>query len=207
MHPLLQGILLGLTLSSITGPALFSLLQTSINRGFKSGLFLAVGIFLSDVTVVYLSFLGALQLLNQNNNYVIAGIVGGFILIGFGIYTFYHKVDINENNEHVVIKVAGPTTYILKGYFLNIMNPFVWILWISAMVGVTSGFGNNKHGVVLFFTGTLITIIAADILKVFIADKIKQKLKPRLILRINQLVGVILIIFGISLMVSVFVRF
>jgi len=207
MHPLLQGILLGLTLASITGPALFSLLQTSIHRGMKSGIFLAIGIFLSDVTVVYLSFLGALQLLNQKNNYLYAGIIGGLILIGFGIYTFYHKVDMNESSEQVKVRVAGPLTYILKGYFLNIMNPFVWILWISAMVGVTSGFENNKHGVMLFFAGTLITIISADVLKVFIANKIKQKLKPRLILRINQLVGVILIIFGVSLMVSVFFRF
>lgn len=209
MHPLLQGILLGLTLASITGPALFSLLQTSIHRGLKSGMFLAFGIFISDVTVVYLAFLGALQILNQKNNYVYAGIIGGLILIGFGIYTFYHKVELREKSDQVVVKVklTGPLTYILKGYFLNIMNPFVWILWISAMVGVTSGFGNNKHGVMLFFAGTLITIISADVLKVFIASKIKQKLKPKLILRINQLVGIILVVFGVSLMVSVFFRF
>jgi len=207
MHPLLQGILLGFTISVIPGPPLFTLLQTSIHRGMKSGFFLAAGIFLSDMIVVYLSFLGALQFINQKHNYIIAGVIGGLILIGFGVYTFYHKVHIDENNMPVEVRVAGPVTYILKGFFLNIMNPFVWILWISAMVGVSSGFGDNKHGVELFFIGTLITIFSSDLLKVFIANKLKQRLKASLIARINHLVGLLLVIFGVFLIISAFLRF
>lgn len=202
MHPLLQGILFGFTLSVLPGAPLFTLLQTSIHRGLKSGVFLALGIFLSDVLVVYLAFLGALQFINQKHNYLIAGIIGGSILIGFGIYTFYHKVQIDENNSAVERGAAGPTTYILKGFFLNIMNPFVWILWISAMVGVSSGFGDNKHGVALFFIGTLSTIFSSDMLKVFIANKIKQRLKPKLIMHINHLVGLLLVVLGVFLIIS-----
>lgn len=207
MHPLLQGLLFGLTLSVLPGAPLFSLLQTSIHRGIKSGIFLATGIFLSDVTVVYLTFLGAMQIINQKHNYMIAGIIGGSILIGFGIYTFYHKVKIDENNLPVEVKVAGPTTYILKGFFLNIMNPFVWILWISAMAGVSSGFGDNKMGVALFFVGTLSAIFSSDVFKVVIANKIKQRLKASLISGINHFIGVLLISFGIFLIISVFFRF
>ncbi len=207
MHPLLQGILLGLTISVMPGAPLFTLLQTSIHRGLKSGFFLATGIFLSDVTVVCFTFLGALQFINQKNNYMIAGIIGGFILIGFGIYTFYHKVKIDENNLAVEVRVAGPVTYMLKGFFLNIMNPFVWILWISAMVGISSGFRGNKSGVAFFFIGTLASIYSSDIFKVFIANKIKQKLKPSLISHINHLVGLILVIIGISLIISAFTGF
>ncbi len=207
MNPLLQGIILGLTISVMPGPPLFTLLQTSIHRGLKSGFFLATGIFLSDITVVCLTFLGALQFINQKHNYMIAGIIGGSILIGFGIYTFYHKVKIDENNLPVEVRVAGPVTYLLKGFFLNIMNPFVWILWISAMVGVSSGFGDNKHGVALFFIGTLASIFSSDVLKVFIANKIKQRLKASLIVRINHLVGLLLVSFGVFLIISVFLRF
>lgn len=206
MHPLLQGILFGFTLSVLPGAPLFTLLQTSIHRGLKSGVFLALGIFLSDVLVVYLAFLGALQFINQKHNYLIAGIIGGLILIGFGIYTFYHKVQIDENNTAVESRASGPATYILKGFFLNIMNPFVWILWISAMVGVSSGFGDNKHGVALFFIGTLSTIFSSDMLKVVIANKIKQRLKPNLIDHINHLVGLLLVLIGVFLIISVFIR-
>jgi threonine/homoserine/homoserine lactone efflux protein len=204
MHPLLQGIILGLTLSALLGPALFTLLQTSIHRGLKSGIILAFGIFLSDVSVVYLALLGALQLINQKNNYMIAGLVGGLILIGFGIYTFLHKIHIDENNKAIEVRVAGPLTYVLKGYFLNIMNPFVWFFWISAVVGVSSTYGDDKHGIVLFFIGTLSTVFGSDVLKVFIANRIKEKLKANILVRVNHFVGLLLIVFGVFLIIRVF---
>jgi threonine/homoserine/homoserine lactone efflux protein len=207
MHPFLQGLILGLTLSVLLGPALFTLLQTSIHRGLKSGLFLAGGIFLSDLSVVYLAFLGALQLINEKNNYIIAGIIGGLILMGFGIYTFYRKIHIDENNNITDIKVPGPLTYILKGYFLNIMNPFVWFFWISAMVGVSANYGDDKHGVAIFFAGTLSAILGSDIFKVFLANRLKQYLKPKMLIRVNHIVGLLLIISGIFLIIRVFVKF
>jgi threonine/homoserine/homoserine lactone efflux protein len=205
MHPLIQGAILGLTLSALLGPALFTLLQTSIHRGVKSAIFLAFGIFLSDICVVYLALMGALQLINQKNNYIIVGIVGGCILIGFGMYTFYHKIHIDENNKAIEVRVAGPLTYILKGYFLNIMNPFVWFFWISAMVGVSATF-DDKHKVMIFFIGTLSTIFASDILKAFIANKIKAHLNVNILVRVNHAVGILLVIFGIFLIVRVFFR-
>jgi threonine/homoserine/homoserine lactone efflux protein len=201
MHPLVQGIILGLTLSALLGPAMFTLMQTSIHRGMKSGIFLAFGIFMSDISVVYLALLGALQLINQKNNYMIAGIIGGSILIGFGIYTFLHKIHIDDNNKSIEVKIPGPLTYILKGYFLNIMNPFVWFFWISAMVGVSSTYAGDKHGIVIFFIGTLSTVFGSDVLKVFIANRIKEHLNANILVRVNHFVGLLLIAFGIFLII------
>ncbi len=206
MSPFVQGVILGFTLSVLLGPALFTLIQTSIHRGLKSGIFLAGGIFLSDLSVVYLTYLGALQLINEKNNYFIAGIIGGLILIGFGIYTFLRKVHIDENNNLIEIKVPGPLTYILKGYFLNIMNPFVWFFWISAMVGVSANYGDDKHGVAVFFAGTLATILSTDIFKVFLANKLKRYMKPGMLIRVNHIVGILLVFFGIFLIVRVFLQ-
>lgn len=207
MHPIVQGIILGFTVSALLGPAVFTLMQTSIHRGVKAGVFLALGIFLSDVCVVYLALLGALQLINQKNNYMIAGLIGGSILIGFGIYTFLHKIHIDENNKAVEVRVAGPLTYILKGYFLNIMNPFVWFFWISAMVGVSSSYAEDKHGIVLFFIGTLATVFGSDVLKVVIANRIKDHLKANILVRVNHFVGLLLIAFGLFLIIRAIFRF
>lgn len=48
---ILKGVLMGLTLALVFGfgPGFFSLIQTSINRGFKSALLLDLGIVLNDV--------------------------------------------------------------------------------------------------------------------------------------------------------------
>lgn len=207
MHPLIQGMILGLTLAALLGPAIFTLLQTSIHRGWRSGVFLATGIIISDFSVLLLAYLGALQLINNKDNYLIAGIIGGVILILFGIYTFNRKVHFDENNNPVEIRVAGPFTYILKGYFLNIMNPFVWFFWISAMVGVSSNFGDDKHGILIFFTGTLAVVFGTDILKVLVASKLKHYLSGRVLLLINHAVGILLVGFGIFLMIRTFIHF
>jgi threonine/homoserine/homoserine lactone efflux protein len=206
MHPFIQGMILGLTLSALLGPALFTLLQTSIHRGLKSGIFLAFGIFLSDITVVYLALLGALQLINQKNNYMIVGIIGGTILIGFGLYTFLHKINIEDKSEGIEIRVPGPLTYILKGFFLNIMNPFVWFFWISAMVGVSATLGGDKQAIMTFFVGTLMTVFGADVLKVYLAHRIKDHLNINILVRVNHFVGILLIVFGLFLIVRVFFR-
>lgn len=200
-------MILGFTLAALLGPALFTLLQTSIHSGWRSGIFLATGIIISDFSVLMLAYLGALQIINKKDNYLIAGIIGGIILILFGIYTFNRKVHFDENNNPVEIKVAGPLTYILKGYFLNIMNPFVWFFWISAMVGVSSNFGDDKHGILIFFSGTLLVVFATDILKVLVASKLKRYLNGRILLLINHAVGILLVGFGIFLMIRTVLHF
>ena len=208
MHPFFEGIILGFTLAMLLGPALFALLQTSIHRGLKSGFFLAIGIFMSDIIVVIFTYMGAVQLLSNERNYILAGISGGIILILFGVYTFVHKVHIDENNNLIEAKkVPGILTYMLKGFFLNVMNPFVWFFWISVMVGIGSNYGADKSALTSFFMGTLFTIFGTDLLKVFIANKIKHYLNPKVLILINRIVGILLAIFGLFLILRVIFKF
>src|SRR5210317_858169 len=89
MSPFLQGILLGLTFAVLLGPAFFSLIQTSIHRGFMRGMLLAIGIFLSDLVALVLCYFGATQILGSDpRENVYFSIIGGIIMIIFGTYTF-----------------------------------------------------------------------------------------------------------------------
>jgi len=201
-----KGVLLGLTLSVLIGPAFFSLIQTSIHRGFQSGMFLAIGIFLSDCALVVLSYLGASQLLNITENQKIAGISGGILLILFGLYTFsrHSKIKVNGGIE---VKKPGFVTYIAKGFFLNIANPSVWFYWIFWVGVATSEIstGDSKqffNRVILFFTSTLLTVFSTDLLKCFIAHKIKSYMNDNFMKLTNHIVGLLLIVFGIYLIVK-----
>ena len=84
MHIIVQGVILGFTLSMLFGfgPALLALVQTSIHRGFWSGVLLATGVFVSDIVLVGLSFLGAIKILDDPGNKMIFGIAGGILLAG-----------------------------------------------------------------------------------------------------------------------------
>lgn len=211
MHPIIKGVILGLTLAVLLGPALFSLLQTSIHRGFWAGAKFAFGISLSDITVLAFCYLGVSQILINPENQLFAGIVGGIVLIAYGIYTFLHKtppIQNKNNKEEINLKIKGPKTitHILKGYVLNITNPGVWALWVTAMTGISAGYESKFTSIFYFFIGTLGTVFSTDILKCFIADKIKNHLKPKTINGLNKVVGILLFIFGISVIITVVLK-
>jgi len=207
MHPLLEGMILGLTLAIMLGPAMFSLIQTSIHRGLYRGMLLAGGIFLSDLSLVMLCYLGAIQIFGNDRNYLMFGVIGGVILIAFGVVTFLRKVHVTDDNNLIEVKMPGPLTYIFKGFFLNFANPFVWIFWVSVMVTVSSGYGSDAWSVRAFFIGSLLTIFTTDILKVIVANRLKRYLKPRILIMINHLVGILLVLFGIYLMIKTILNF
>ncbi len=217
---LIQGILLGFTIAVLVGPAFFTLIQTSIHRGFKSGVFLAIGIFLSDLTLILvislftLGIFGAfdsIQFLLNPTNKIYFAFIGGIILIVFGVFTFTRSItsfsnnDDDENNG----KKPGYLTFILKGFFLNIANPILIIFWMGVTSGVISGAEPGTKELLkhffTFFTGALVTIFSTDILKCFIANKIKSYLNPKILVIINHTIGVLLVIFGIVIILRVVV--
>ena len=61
---ILEGIIIGLSLALIMGfgPSFFTLIQTSINRGFKSAMLLDLGIILNDVMIVCRMMMTNLQM-------------------------------------------------------------------------------------------------------------------------------------------------
>ena len=75
--------------------------------------------------------------------------------------------------------------------------------WVSARAEE----GKLLDYVIVFFSGTLVTVFSCDLLKSFIGNKIKKYLRPRVQLWINRIVGISLIIFGIVLMIRVIREF
>jgi amino acid exporter len=210
MNPIWDGLLLGLTLAFLFGfgPALFALIQTSIHRGLWAGFQMAFGIFLSDVTLVTLCLLGALQIINkQPENLLAFGIVTGIILIVFGIVTINRKAKITEEKKGEDEKRHNPLTFILKGFFLNFTNPFVWLFWILWVATFTAEYEGEPHSVIMLFGTTLLVILGTDMLKCFGAYKIKRFVTQRFIQWINWIAGAGLITFGIFLIISSFIKF
>lgn len=210
---LISGFILGLTLAAVLGPAFFTLLQTSIHRGFRMGMFLAIGIMLSDFTLISLSFLGISQLISSDKYSIPFGIVGGLILLGYGAYIFrkktvYNEKDIENNNvNNGIDKPSKPYVYAIKGYFLNLLNPFLLIFWMGVMGYVAAEFNSDIKKLAVFFGVALATVFSTDLLKCFIANKIKVLLRPNILTLINQALGVLLFIFGLYVIIKSVINF
>lgn len=210
MSPFLQGILLGLTFAVLLGPAFFALIQTSIHRGFYRGALLALGIFLSDLFALVLCYFGATQILGTDpRENIYFSVVGGIILVIFGTYTFTRVAKTTSSGESGENgSVDGPSKfyiYIIKGFFLNGLNPGMWFLWITIVVSISANFGVNSRSIYFFLTGVLATIFATDLLKCYISNQIKKFITPGIMTWMNRVVGIVLIGFGTYLVINVFV--
>ncbi len=198
LEAIYKGIGLGLALCIGVGPSFFALIQTSLHNGVRSGVALAFGIFLSDVTCVLLAYLGVSQFMLNPANKMIVGLVGGTILILFGIYILMQKKPMTPLQEREVsIKTPNIALTIVKGYLLNILNPVVILLWITWLGVISSTHNFTRIHIIIFFSTTLSVVVLTDILKVMMANKIKKYINPHFLLIVNRLIGSILLIIGI----------
>lgn len=210
LYSLFKGILLGITVAVIIGPGFFTLIQTSIYRGFKAGFMLALGILASDFSMIALCYLGFMQIFGDPENQLSIGIIGGVILIVFGIVTFTRKPSLGDRMNHSddsKSKKPKIFTYIGKGFLMNTLNPFLLIFWIGVVSFATTNYGLDYKGLVFFFSGTMGTILLTDIIKCYLAIKVRKFLNLHVITWMNRLVGIALGLFGIALIVRVVINF
>lgn len=203
-------ILIGLFLSIVVnmGPAFITLVQTSLHRGFRSAAWFATGVILNDALVVGICILTSVQVVTHNSlESALACIGAGVILLLFGFFTFRKRTTQPTEQVEQVEEKSGilallsdekPAWYIFlgKGFLLNILNPFVWLLWFSAVAVAAGKMGGNKLCTLLFFAIILATTFTMELLKAWGAAKLQVFLTPRRTTLINRVAGILLMLFG-----------
>ena len=112
MEHILTGISIGLTLSVLLGPLFILLIQASIEYGSKGGLIAAAGIWVSDLIflVLALNFVSRISsYINSDSFSYWLGVLGGCILIGIGIATFFRKATVEFGDAKN--QTSGPVSY------------------------------------------------------------------------------------------------
>ena len=204
LRSLFEGLLLGLPFVFAVGPALFAILQTSVNKGFYSGMQLAIGISLSDILLMSLCYFGLVQYVQSDTFQIILGLSGTGLLLLFGIYTFKKKtISPHAKQKELKLKLKvnwlGVFSEMGKGFGLNFLNPFIWVLWLTIVSSGTAG--KPKIEAVLFLAGIAMMIFSTDLLKSFFANRLTTFLSPKVMLIINKVAGIILMLCAVVLFV------
>ena len=207
---LFWAILIGLFLSVIVnmGPAFITLMQTSLHRGFRSAAWFATGVILNDAMVISICILASVQVVMKSSfEAALACIGAGIVLLLFGIFTFRKKdQDRKERDEYIekrtneVLKKQDTKpawfVFLAKGFVLNILNPFVWIFWFSAVAMVAGNMGGKKLPTIVFFAVILGTTLFLELLKAWGAAKLKKFLDADRTALINKIAGIMLMLCG-----------
>ena len=198
LEALLKGITFGLLLSISVGPVLFSIIKQSLNNGHRGGLVFVLGVSASDISLVLVSNLFT-QLFNDLKTYKTeVGIAGCIFLVSMGIYfLFFKKIKVNEDGKQIFkFRKRDYARIFLSGYFMNTLNPSVFIFWITTSTAVINHTIQQRT---IIFISCLTWMLGTDFLKVFLAGKIRNRLTPHNIHILNRINGLILIVFGIAL--------
>ena len=205
IEAILQGIGAGILFSFLTGPVFFSMIKTSIEKGFKAGFSLAIGVILSDIIFISLTIFSS-QFVDYNSTYnIYIGIIGGLFLLGIGLYYLINKVKVNyETSEIIKVRKRG---YIIKGFLMCLLSPTTLMFWIM-VGGILSGQLHYAMAEkVVFFIVAMATQLFVDFLKTFYAAKLRYKIKEKNIRVLNRIAGCVIIIFAIRLFIEVVIKY
>lgn len=199
---IIAGLGLGMFLSVSVGPVIFAIIKYSISNGFRAGISFALGVSASDIMFVLLGNLATSFISNLGAYTNIIGISGGILLIAMGVYgLLFKKVKITTGDEKPEMFSTRDYAKIwLGGWLMNTLNPGVIIFWLG--VCVANAPTSVSHRVTMYSV-CLLFVLAADILKVFVSDKIRHKLTLTNVIWLNRVAGVCMIVFGLVLLYQV----
>ncbi len=199
LEAIVSGLTLGFVLSLMVGPVFFLLIDTSIKKGFKRAIWLAVGVLMSDAFYVAITYFSSVASGVMNNYQWEIGWAGGVLLIVFGMVTILKKPHIKSSELDLAENGSSAWVEMLKGFLMNFLNPFVLIFWLGVSGSVSSGKSFTYMHTVIFFVAVLSTVFFTDILKAWTASKLRAFLKPSLLIWVNRVSGTGLFLFGVRM--------
>lgn len=197
------GLVIGVLVAAPVGPVNVLCIQRAISRGVAAGVAAGLGAVLGDGLVALFAALGVGAISGIVNEYRAAiQVVGGIVLLMFGwrLYRTKPQLDMTPENGNGRAGVMSMVWDIPKTFFLTVTNP-------GAVLGLFAIFGGISTFVQVNGTGDALLMVAAImagslawwvILSAFVG-RIRHKLSPERLSSINQVAGILLVLFGVVL--------
>lgn len=200
MEIAIQGILTGLVLSIYVGATFFTIMETSMRRGALAAMILNTGVWVSDVSIIALAYIGAAGLLQGLTGNLWIRLMGGFIFLVFGLSYFFRKP--KETIKPLSSNKRGVAVLFLKGFAINSLNPGVYVFWFGAMVMAATTLNLSAKKMLLYFGSTIMTVVIIDIIKVLSSTFLHRFINENVMSKLFRLTGVILAGFGLFLIIQ-----
>jgi threonine/homoserine/homoserine lactone efflux protein len=195
----LYGLPVGFAFSFALGPVFFSLIKTSLERGFRAAVSIAFGVIAADIILLAIAYGGVDAFLPKSNVDVTfwVQILGGLLLLGLGIGTMAKKP---KNTEGVTL---ADERHIFKhlsmGFFLNLLNPANFFEWMGAASLLKSKYHFETFENVSFFAGALLAVFCTELFVAYFATRLRRILSERVMFGINIVTGSVFIGSGLWL--------
>lgn len=201
---LLKGIIVGFLASIPLGPVGVLCIQRTINKGRVSGLFSGMGAATVDSFFALVAALGLTFIINfiEEQQFYIQ-LFGGGVLIFLGTRIF------NTNPIRQIRRHRKKKNKLVEDFFsvlfLTLSNPLAIFLFVAAFAGiglVTSKDSSIKSSLIIagVFLGAMLWWTSLT----FFVDLFRKKFRLKQLWWINKIAGILIIVFGVAAMLSVF---
>lgn len=190
------------------GPVFFILIETSIRRGFRAAVAFDLGVLFSDAIYILFAkiFIIEVTLIDTTENKTLFAFIGGVLFILYGVYNFFKKYQISDEQKEESHDPAKKDylKLFLKGFLLNFANPLVIFYWFSVitLANQSIGSGEGEFKQVVFLGVILVTFFLFDLLKILGAKQLKPLMTPYLFKQMNRLIGIVFFLFGLFLILQ-----
>ena len=198
----LTPITVGFFTAFIMGPVFWVLLETSITKGFTAAVAFDLGVMFADVCFIGVCYLGSFQLLEDEQNKQGLFVLGGTILLLYGLFSWINRT--KKNKEKLDLQESKENYFGLavKGFAINILNVGVFIFWGGVTIVSSPASGKSFTSFVLFFSIVLLSYFITDLLKISVANRFKTLLTGKGIVIVNSIVSLILVVSGVVLILK-----
>jgi L-lysine exporter family protein LysE/ArgO len=188
---LFYGLLTGIALCLTFGTVFFSLVQNSVDNGYRTGIKIAFGVFVCDIIFVFFAIFGTALLPDIPDFKKWMAGAGVIFLIVLGL----------NNLIRGQPKIAYPKTslgnlvyYFTTGFLLNGLNPVNFISWVTIASYIRGNLHYNYHQVLMFFTASVIAVFLVECAMAVFAHRLKKIFTPKVMTIFNKVTGVVFIL-------------
>lgn len=191
----LYGFLTGMVMSIMLGTVFFALVQNSIDHGFKTGVFISLGVIISDILLISLSWFNAELIPEGSTTDWVVRLCGATFLLFYGLSNLFKK----ENIAYPTTEKKQIAKFIAMGFLLNVLNPGNYIGWLAITTQLQTVAKYSLTEAACYFAGALSAIFIMECLISWGASFLKPYITARFLRLVNRLVGILFIGFAIAL--------
>lgn len=202
--PIGKGFCFGLLLQAAIGPVCLFVLNSAIAQGFFTAFAAISAVVLADALMITISLLGASLLFRKRRFAWFSQILGGFVLIIFGLDMVLNVFGVKVVPGFTLFQVNTAMSLFLQTLLLTLSNPLTILFWGGVLASKVAENEWTRAELVSFAfgcvlaTGVFMTLIAA------LGGFVVVLLPPIILQGLNIAVGAVICGYGVRLLLHRF---
>ena len=193
-----QGFRFGMLLQLAIGPVCLLVLNTAVTSGYADAFTLVVAVALADALEIALALLGAAALLQKARVKRMAGLLGGVVLILFGVDAVLGALGFSLLPS---IRLFTPQSggMFWQGLLFTLSNPLTLLFWGGVLTAKVAQKHTFRSELRMFAFGCVLSTVCFLSAVAFLGGMLVNRIPGVVVQGLNAIVGLALVGFGLRL--------